>query len=707
MPDKRLACLAIGVSNAPGLDYLGGAPSAARAVHRWATCSGYESILMIDDDDAGDTPPNVIHGPITVETMAAALEMLLPHGSKTDRLVVFFAGHGIIQELGEGLWVLNDWQDRNRVVSINKLRRALARYGVAQLSIMSDACCEIANTAGLLRLEPRGVLEGGFTSGDESVPTDRFIAALDGRATYMLPGATPEEDRCIFSGVLLEGLWGHAQACSLSAPTKVVSASLAPFLKSRSAEIAEAYKLVVKPDPQPGLYEPDNVYFDRDNPPNGSADLPVWPKPTTGIDTLERATAQAIETEATDSSGLESILGGLLGTSGMVVTKSLGSGIDLGQLGDLLGGILPKLDPPSRFPAPSPAPLPPTTTGDIADAVLRSDHPLSAPDRRAVEWLAERGRLQGAADAVATEMQRRETEIRALANATVVPSITSDNSTRKLTDGGVVTGTTVKAVWAKREVVVARFEDGQSWQVRDLPFGQSRQLLIEFEDGTFAPCVTMWGLATRLIATATGVGSIVYEPEYAQYDEIQRSIKLTIESTARLYAGTLVTDAATDLAIELRMQKHFNPVLGVLSAYLYDAIGDTDSIRRMAYYYAAHHQEVPYDIAYLANLPTETNSENRLIVRLAALKARKPRTDLEQAHHWTFEATREATTGIAGSVPWMRQGWTYLIAPSDAERMMANGLVGFGTSLLSAPFTTLDRAAGRALAATLDMEAVA
>lgn len=702
MPRK---CLAIGVSSAPGLAYLGGAINAARDIHHWATCSGYESILMIDEDDVATAPTDVRKGPVTVDTMAAALEDLLPHGSATDRLVVFFAGHGLIQELGESLWVLNDWQDYRRVVSVKMLRRALTRYGVAQISIMSDACSEIASTATLLGLERRGVLSGGYTTGDDSVPTDSFIAALDGRATYMLPGPTPEEDRCIFSGVLLEGLWGHnASAFSKLAPDLVVSASLAPFLKARAAEIGGSYKLTVKPDPQPGLYEPDNVYFDKTRLPNGSYQPRPWPDPAIGIDALGRATAQAIGTKETQSAKLESVLGGLLGSTTMI--GSIGSAIEERGLGDILSSIDPEMSAP--FDTSDAVSDSIAVAGDnasqIADAVLESEHPLSEQDRREVEWLADRGRLQAAAQTTADDAQMREDNIRKLVEDAAVPSHNIAGHPGKLTDGLVVAGRFVRAIWAESETNVVLYASGQAWQLTGLPFGESRQLLVEFKDGSFAPCVVMSGLTTRLIATEDGVGSVIYEPEYTQYEAIQRSIALTIDTTARLYAGTLASGAAVDLAVDLRMLKHFNPVLGVLSAHLYDAIGDTDSIQRMAYYYAAHHQHVPYDIAYLANLPTERDESGRLIVKVKRLKARKPRTDLEKKHDWTFKGTKAATTRVAGLVPWMRQGWDYLIAPSDAEAMMAHGLAAFGTALLPSPFTALAPTAGHALAAALKME---
>jgi hypothetical protein len=67
-------------------------------------------------------------------------------------------------------------------------------------------------------------------------------------------------------------------------------------------------------------------------------------------------------------------------------------------------------------------------------------------------------------------------------------------------------------------------------------------------------------------------------------------------------AGALRADAVIDLAVELRHGKHADPMRGALSAYLYDSIGDIDSIRRMAVFYIQHGQPIPYDIAMLGQL---------------------------------------------------------------------------------------------------------
>src|SRR6185503_14302977 len=106
------------------------------------------------------------------------------------------------------------------------------------------------------------------------------------------------------------------------------------------------------------------------------------------------------------------------------------------------------------------------------------------------------------------------------------------------------------------------------------------------------------------------------------------------------------------------------PVLGIISAYLYDSIGDIDSIRRMAFYYTIHSQPIPYDIAMLAQLRGEWVSSDVLLAHVPAVSERDARTEAEKRNSWTHLATPAAIGEVGGFWPWMRQGWPFLDDPS-------------------------------------------
>src|SRR5262249_322477 len=103
--------------------------------------------------------------------------------------------------------------------------------------------------------------------------------AQDGSDTYMVPGDTTDEDRCIFSGVLMEGLWGtKPEAFSTLVPKKITSQSLAAYLKSEVPQVANRYKFTLNPNPLPTFSNGDDIYF-GDGPALPPPTFPPWPPP--------------------------------------------------------------------------------------------------------------------------------------------------------------------------------------------------------------------------------------------------------------------------------------------------------------------------------------------------------------------------------------------------------------------------------------------
>ena len=82
----RKLCLAIGVGDAPPLDYLRGAINGAHAMHDWATANGYDSRLLTDEKTA-----------IGVADIKAELESLLAGAEDEARSKI-----GSLQEEIEG-----------------------------------------------------------------------------------------------------------------------------------------------------------------------------------------------------------------------------------------------------------------------------------------------------------------------------------------------------------------------------------------------------------------------------------------------------------------------------------------------------------------------------------------------------------------------------------------------------------------------------
>src|SRR5258708_6188210 len=191
-------------------------------------------------------------------------------------MILYFAGHGLIREVEKGLWLLSDWDVELRAVDVERLKRRLLMYDIKQISIFADACRSIPSDVLVLDLAEDPVLDRGPSSPSISTAVDRFIATQDGSETSMIPGPTPEEGRCIFSGVLLEGLWGTKKdAFSKLLPTVITSRSLGAYLQSEVPKIAARYNKNLNPNVAPNFPEQHDIYFDSSNtivPPR----FPLW-----------------------------------------------------------------------------------------------------------------------------------------------------------------------------------------------------------------------------------------------------------------------------------------------------------------------------------------------------------------------------------------------------------------------------------------------
>lgn len=581
---ERMAAVAIGVSNAAPLPFLGGAVNGARSFHEWALALGYESRLITDDTD-----------PVTLIRLREELEDLMrADKGGIHRLLIYFAGHGLIREVEEGLWLLSDWNNELRAVAVEPLKRRLYNYRVEQVGIFADACRTLPADIDTADLTADPVLGRGPGPRSASVAIDKFIAAQDGTRTFMIPAGAPDQDRCLFSGVLLEALWGTKEgAFSALVPGKVTSRSLGAYLQTEVPQMAAIYRTTLVPSVTPTFPENDDIYF------GGGAHVippvfPAWP-PAEALIPLE---ADAASHQLRDS-----------------------------------------LTPAS------------TTESQLEDQL----------------------RLQERPDAFATG------------------------------SGFVIDGEAVVGLWTPAGVLAEVDTAPEWWRIGregnvylELP----APILIQLASGVFVAATALPRFIASVVATHRGAAAVVYREIYAE----PQIATATEHAIGLLERGGLRADDAADLAIELRQGKHADPVRGVISAYLYDSIGDVESIRRMAYFYIRHGQAIPYDIALLAQLDAELRTDGLLLATVPAVPARKPRTEQESRVEWTHSATSEAIGVVGGFWPWLRQGWAFVDDPApDGSTLMLPGVKEAAEDVTSARFTTLNQAGGRRLAEVFNL----
>lgn len=127
-----------------------------------------------------------------------------------------------------------------------------------------------------------------------------------------------------------------------------------------------------------------------------------------------------------------------------------------------------------------------------------------------------------------------------------------------------------------------------------------------------------------------------------------------------LLEGNLGADTIAPIAAELRRAKHYDPLYGIVAAYLYDRGGDLDSIRKMCYFYDWHGQAVPFDIALLSRLPMYQASGSGYRIDVPATHP-DPVAEAEGLPSYVWEST-EAREGVrvSGVSPILRAGWTRL-----------------------------------------------
>lgn len=639
MPDMR--CLAIGVSDAPPLEFLRGAANGARAFGTWAQSLGTRTEVLTDEEK-----------PVGCTELRAAFERLLSGRQGVDWLLVYFGGHGLSRGAGEDLWLPSAWHADQRAISINALRRRLSRYAVRRLTIVGDACRSLPADADSADLVADAVLgRGPF---DPTEPRlDLLQASSPYHASYMVLGARPEDDRCIFSGVLEEALSGAREEAFDARRGCITSVSLAGFLEREVPLRAVQYLVKLEPHVVSGFREPDDVYLAARPVPPPS--LRPWPTAAAvGAMGSERAARGAERGWSTrdatgrhDRAASRDVADLLRGLEGMDEAIS--------------GGRAPR----DRGPGP------------IRDGI-------GGADRTA--------RSRSAARIRSFRMAYRHESARPTGFETG-SGFSLDGAAAQ----GAVLGRHGSAAdqggrrWWRAEPGDAGMDGNPWWRLGRLM--APLPLLIELDDGTWCGAAALPGFIGAFTVADGGVASLIYRPVHRP-----DAARETETAVAWLRAGALTAPAAYGLAARLRDDKESDPVRSVLAAYLYDTQGDAESVHRTAWSMARHGLPIPFDIAVLGRMPAARDADGLLSVTIPATRSRAPRSAAERIRPWTHGETGEMSAPVAGAFPWLRQGWT-LLEDEAPSPLVPDALVRVAEHVRPFPFTTLSAEGGRQLRA--------
>lgn len=624
-------CLAVGIGDAPPLDYLRGAVNGAHAIAAWAQAQGYVTGLLTDEQD-----------PVELADLKTELQGLLAGG--VERLLLYFAGHGLSKGVGDDLWLLSRWDKSRRGVSVTALRNRLNRFGVRRLVIVSDACRTLidANTSDV---EGDPVLERGPFA-DEPPQMDLWFAASPSRAAWMIPGRTPAESRCIFSSLLKEALDGvHAEAFDAEDPTRGISNfSLADFLEAKVPPLASRYGATLKPAITTAIRPPQNIY--RPDGPHqlAAAALIPWPEPS--------AVNVAGMGRSDDAARVASSPGESWTTRQQIALESTIRG--------------------TRGPGESSAPVP-----SLA-AVIADDEAAIADTTKTQQQLAEATRAT-------FQAEKRPDHFETGAGFTV----SGADAVRGLLGASAKANHLGDTGWWRIEPGDPAVRD--PWWTGGSRLRHPRPLLVELVDGRWVGAAALPNYVLSFTLDDAGAQAVIYRPMGMP------DLPDTEAAMAQLRAGGLGREQAPELVEQLHAAKHTDPMLGVLAAYLHEAMGDLANVHRTAFYFAERGEPIPFDIALLGRLAGQWDADGLVRVMIP------PVAEAEGARNipgYMKNATPQVEGVLAGAFPWLRQGWA-LLDPDGRTDLYPAGLAEIAAHLLPAPFTTLDIQGGVRLASLL------
>lgn len=667
----RKSCLVIGVGRTDGLAKLPGAANAAKDFATWADCAGYDQVEMVCDSyrmnrsDTGLTFEPVSQK-VTAGQIRDALLTLVPTPKSgedkggppnpPDRLIVFFAGHGIIKTAGQDYWIMSDSLDSREAILAPNLIAQLREYFTfrhgqqalrPQISIISDCCQVVGDDLDTFTIQPAGSLPRGPFDPAESLPIyiETLKAVPELREAYMLPehGASPA--RCIFSSVLIEALSGKVR----DANRRCVNYQLATYLETEVPKKAIEYDVEMVPQYLP-MWVPDDNAYCEDPPGSAYPELPPWP---------DFDTDPAPQGDNDDAGG-----------EGRRENFAVGMGPQRQDLGRA-----------KRFRGRAPG-----SANRMAEAVA----PVSRSSivRSAVEiGKARAAKVQQEAAAVASAIA--ETDLLdysptgcgiGIAGARAVEIVTSPETCIENAEGR-------SDSWIVGEC------EGEGILARHRKVERSTWALIELEYGNFVGSCTMPEFVTDCFVDAKGCRSMYFRGNGFGMSPWADS-RTVLE---RLLSRDLHGKEALELAVGMRHSKHQNPILGVIAAYLYNSLGDIESIRKMAAFYAKRRQFLPFEIAMLGMIDCEADGSGEIIARVPETEAREARTEQEKQYTGYFGATKACSLPVVGRFPLLSVGWP-LLGDRLPSSLRSQDLATVTQEIVAdAPFTTLTAAGGRRL----------
>jgi hypothetical protein len=602
--------IAIGVHKPQGMDVLPGVAESVDGLVGWAKQSGYD-VVQIDDRAE----------PVVMERIKDQLTPPIPGTYERDpallldrpRILVYFCGHGL-HAPGDQYWVLTPGpQQSNHRISASTFRDVLATYGPKQVGIFSDACRSPEAVTGTAQSPV-----DQYDAPPRPVQKDNFLSAQMGKSSFAVPPKDGAAAYCVFSKVLLRALSEPAEMEALSPiylqlnQQKVSSDSLADYLETQVPDAALDLGKLQAPQCDPGFRAVNDVY----------AEFPS-------------------------------------------VNNGFGSAVDMYSSTDQFAPDDADLPPPRS--AMPPAPAAASFTPDADRQNERFGRSISEWRRPFVEHLAK------------NVAQLKYKAFKAHDPGPLLLTGPPNETSVVLPDG--------KAKGREPFELLgnAPMPDPEMlFYAGGMGFANSKQSSVYLASGGpwHLPitmhqrlwCVAILGNRSQEEGAKGGCELLSWgswdAPDFVPDRSMTRLS--AAEALKGLSNGALSTRDIPALARDMRYEKHGDPMYGIIPAYLYHRIGDVDNIRRMCSYYKAHHQDVPFDIALLAQLPLQKRKDGGFFVDVPAIKRLPEELREPDMPGFVWGQTQALTVGVAGVTPTLRSGWPMLaFSKHDVHRKCA------------------------------------
>ncbi|WP_333875015.1 hypothetical protein [Methylobacter sp.] len=260
--NKAIIIIAVSKYNGP-YSNLPGTVTSARRLREWAEQTDEDcnyNVLYLADDEYDEINVQLVREKVT--------EFL--NNNLIDRLIVYFAGHGIARSAGDQFWLLTDAaNDLREGINVESFRRGLLKCNIGayndeqpgQLCIIGDACRNTGRDAIDFSGDP---ILTSTAKMNRRIQLDRFLSTGLGDYSFQIDSVGSQNAYCLFSEVMLGALRGEAKEAIETEDHRfkpaVTNHKLADYLQKEVTKRTAAIDEDMEPDLLTGIHPPYNFY---------------------------------------------------------------------------------------------------------------------------------------------------------------------------------------------------------------------------------------------------------------------------------------------------------------------------------------------------------------------------------------------------------------------------------------------------------------